>query len=170
MRTLTAGPARQTGQDEPRVTVHASGEGEAIWFLDNLITVKASSREGARFALAESQLPAGSVTPFHRHHDDDESFYMLEGTMTLFVEGGRVIEAPPGAFVRIPHGVAHGFRAKTALKMLVLSVPGRFFDFVREFGVAAPRRELPPAVAPDVQRLASVAERHRIEILGPLPE
>jgi len=140
-----------------------------VWFLDNLVTVKASARSGARFGLAEVALPAGSETPFHRHQDDDESFYILEGAMSLVLEDGRVVEATPGSFVRIPHGVAHGFRAVSALRMLVLSDPAGFLEFVREYGVAASRRELPPAAPPDVQRLVATAKKHRIDILGPLP-
>jgi quercetin dioxygenase-like cupin family protein len=152
------------------VTVRGPGEGEAIWFLDNFITVKASAREGARFGLVENALPASSHTPLHRHHDDDESFYILEGTMRLFLEGGRVVDATPGAFVHIPAGVAHGFRAMTALRMLVLSDPAGFVEFVRDYGIEAPRRELPPETPPDVARLGAIAQKHRIEILGPLPE
>ena len=151
------------------VTIHPPGEGEMVWFLNNLVTVKASARNGARFGLAEATLPAGSETPFHRHHDDDDSFYVLEGAMSLFLEDGRVVEARPGSFVHIPHGVAHGLRATTPLKMLVLSDPAGFLEFVREYGVEAPRRELPPSAAPDVPRLVAVAKKHRIEILGPLP-
>ena len=90
--------------------------------------------------------------------------------MTLFLEGGRAVEAGPGTFVHIPHGVAHGFRATSALRMLVLSDPAGFLEFVREYGVEAPRRELPPAVAPVLPRLIAVEKKHRIEIFGPLPE
>jgi len=90
--------------------------------------------------------------------------------MTLFLEGGRAVEAGPGTFVHIPHGVAHGFRAPSALTMLVLSDPAGFLEFVREYGVEAPRRDLPPAVAPDLPRLIAVAKKHRIEIFGPLPK
>jgi quercetin dioxygenase-like cupin family protein len=167
MHTTTE--VRADPRPQQSVTIHAPGEGEAIWFLDNLFTVKASVRSGARFGLAEDRVPAGSETPFHRHHDDDESFYVLEGTMTLFLEGGRVVEAKPGAFIHIPHGVAHGFRASSALRMLVLSDPAGFMEFVREYGDPAPRPTLPPASAPDVPRLMAVAHKHRIEILGPLP-
>jgi quercetin dioxygenase-like cupin family protein len=135
-----------------------------------LITVKASARDGARFGLIENELPEGSHTPFHRHHDDDESFYVLTGSMTLLLEGGRKVEAGPGTFVRIPAGVAHGFRVTKALKMLVVSDADGFVEFVRDYGVEAARRELPPPVAPDVPRLSAVAEKHRIQILGPLPE
>jgi quercetin dioxygenase-like cupin family protein len=164
----TSSEARSPDQT-PAVTIHPPGEGETIWFLDNLVTVKASARSGARFGLAESALPAGSETPLHRHHDDDESFYILEGSMKLFLEGGRVVEAGPGSFIRIPHGVAHGFRTSSALRMLVLSDPAGFLEFVREYGVEARERGLPPAAAPDIARLVDVAKKHRIDILGPLP-
>ncbi len=151
------------------VAVHPPGDGEKIWVLDNLVTVKASGRDGARFGLAEIALPAGSETPFHRHHDDDESFYILEGTMRLQLEGARVVEATPGSFVRIPQGTAHGFRALSPLRMLVLSDPAGFLEFVREYGTAARSDELPLPAAPDLPRLVATAQKHRIEILGPLP-
>lgn len=160
---------RIESEENQDVTVHRAGEGQAIWFLDNLVTVKASARDGARFGLIESSLPEGSETPFHRHHDDDESFYVLDGVVTVFLDGGKTVEAGPGMFLRIPHGVAHGLRARTPLRMLVVCDPAGFVDFVRDYGIAAPRRELPPAVAPDVPRLVSTAERHGIDILGPLP-
>jgi quercetin dioxygenase-like cupin family protein len=169
MHTTTS-EIQAISRDSSNVTIHAPGEGQAIWFLDNLATVKASGSDGARFGLMESALPEGSETPFHRHYEDDESFYILDGVMTLFLEGGKVVEARPGTFVRIPCGTAHGFRTKTGLRMLVLSDPGGFVDFVRDFGVPAPRRELPPAAPPDLPRLVSTAARHRIELLGPLPE
>jgi hypothetical protein len=54
--------------------------------------------------------------------------------------------------------------------MLVLSDPAGFVEFVREYGVEAPRGELPPAAEPDVPRLVAIAAKHRIEIIGPLPE
>jgi quercetin dioxygenase-like cupin family protein len=160
---------KMTNTIQTPVIAHAAGQGEAFWFLDNLITVKASARDGARYGLVESRLPAGSCTPMHRHGDDDESWYVLEGTMTVFLEGGQTIDAGPGSFVRVPHGVAHGFRTVTAVRVLVVTDPGGFPEFVRELGVAAPRRELPPVEAPDLARLDAVARRHHIEILGPLP-
>jgi quercetin dioxygenase-like cupin family protein len=151
------------------VTVRRPGEGDAVWFLDNFIVVKASGRDGARLGLIENLLPPGSETPFHRHHDEDESWYVLEGTMTFFFEGGQRFQAEPGAFVHVPRGVAHGFRTKTAVKMLVLCAPDGFVEIARDYGVEAPRREPPPMVPPDLPRLAEVAENHRIQILGPLP-
>lgn len=145
------------------------GEGEAVWFLDNLITVKVRERDGAPFGLVENAMDEGSETPFHRHTDEDEAFYVLEGQLTIYLEGGRKVEGSPGTYVHIPRGVAHGFRARTDLRMLVLSDPGGFVEFAREMGVMAPRREVPPRLPPDLPRLAALAAKHGIELLGPLP-
>jgi quercetin dioxygenase-like cupin family protein len=165
MQTVSSVP-----KDDRSVIALGPGEGEAVWFLDNLITVKARVREGAPFAVLENAMAAGSETPLHRHLDEDEAFYVLEGSFSLYLEGGRKIEAGAGSYVHIPRGVAHGFRARTDLRLLVLTDANAFVELTREMGVPAPRREVPPRLPPDVPRLAALAERHRIELLGPLPE
>lgn len=155
---------------QPReVIVLGPGEGEAVWFLDHFITVKVRSKDGARFGLVENAMAAGGATPFHRHHDEDEAFYILEGEVTIFLEGGRVVQGRPGAYVHIPRGVAHGFRVEKDVRMLVLSDPAGFVEFTREAGIPAPRRELPPVIEPDMARLMAIAKKYAIEILGPLP-
>jgi quercetin dioxygenase-like cupin family protein len=83
-----------------------AGEGEAVWFLDNLITVKLRSKDGAAYGLLESRVPAGSITPLHRHHDEDEGFYVLDGELKVYFEGGREVIARAGAYVHTPRGVA----------------------------------------------------------------
>jgi quercetin dioxygenase-like cupin family protein len=144
-------------------------EGEHIWFLDNLLTVKLRG-QGAPYSLVEAVLPPGSATPFHRHDDEDEAFYVLEGELSVFFEGGRVVRGVPGSYVHVPRGTAHGFRTQTRLRMLVLSGAEGFVDFAREYGAPASRAELPPAAPPDLARMESIAKRHNLELLGPLPE
>ncbi len=152
------------------VVVRDPAAGDATWFLDNLVVHKIGARDGAPFALLESTLPAGSHTPFHRHDGEDEAFYVLEGEITFFVDGGRVVRARPGSYVHIPRGVAHGFRTETALRMLVITGTDGFAEMVREAGVPAPAHALPPLEPPDLERLERAADRHRIALLGPLPD
>jgi quercetin dioxygenase-like cupin family protein len=144
-------------------------EGEHVWFLDNLLTVKIRG-EGAPYGLIEADLPPGSATPFHRHEDEDEAFYMIEGELSLFLDGGRVLRAVPGSYVHVPRGTAHGFRTQSRVRMLVLSGATGFIDFTREYGIEAPRAELPPPAPPDLARMEPIAKRHNLELLGPLPE
>ena len=155
--------------DARDVIVLGEGEGEPVWFLDHFCTLKVRKGDGASYGLLEVRLPTGGETPFHRHHDEDEAFYVLEGKMTIVLEGERTIVATPGSYVHIPKGMAHGFRVDEALKMLVLCAPDGFVEFVTEAGMPAPRRELPPAAPPDVPKLERAAKKFRIDLLGHLP-
>lgn len=152
------------------VTIHAPGEGDAVWFLDNLLTIKSSRADGSQFDMVEGAMPAGSHTPFHAHDGEDEAFYVLEGELTIFLEGGRKVEATPGSYVHIPTGTPHGFVTKTPVRMLVLCGGEGFVEMVREYGTQAERRELPPLTPTDYPRLGAACERNGIRILGPLPE
>jgi quercetin dioxygenase-like cupin family protein len=151
----------------PVVSLSAD-EGESIWFLNQLVTVKLRGCEGP-YGVVETKLPPGAGAPFHRHTLEDETFYVLEGELTLYFDEGRSQRARTGAFVHIPRGVAHAFRAETELRMLVLTDAGGFAEFTREYGVPAPLVELPPATAPDLARLDAVSRKHGIELLGPMP-
>ena len=48
--------------------------------------------------------------------------------------------------------------------------PGRFADFVAEMGEPAPQLTLPPPAPVDQRRLAEVAHKYGIEIVGPPPD
>jgi quercetin dioxygenase-like cupin family protein len=160
-----------TSVPEPRREVVAlgPGQGEPIWFLDQLVVVKLRGAD-APYGVVETELESGRATPFHRHLDEDEAFYVLKGELSIYVEGGRVLHGSPGSYVHLPRGVAHGFRTHTYTRMLVLSAPLGFVDFTREYGVPAPSPGLPPPAAPDLPRLQALAEKYRIDLLGPLPE
>jgi quercetin dioxygenase-like cupin family protein len=155
---------------EKSVIVREPGQGEAVWFLDNLITVKLREADGAPFGLVENAMATGSRTPFHRHLHEDEGFYVLSGRLCLCLEGERRVIAEEGTYVHVPRGTVHALYALTDLRLLVLSDPGGFVEFTREMGVPAPRREVPPRVAPDHARLEAVAAKYGIELVAPPPE
>jgi mannose-6-phosphate isomerase-like protein (cupin superfamily) len=52
--------------------------------------------------------PGGAAPPTHLHRRHVESFYVLEGELTLTVEG-RELRAPAGSWAQAPAGVAHTF-------------------------------------------------------------
>ncbi|TIT85015.1 MAG: cupin domain-containing protein, partial [Mesorhizobium sp.] len=75
------------------------GEGEAIWFLRNRMTVKATEAStGGGFGLLESLIAPGFSPPLHIHRCEDESFYVLEGELTMKC-GDRTFRATAGSFV-----------------------------------------------------------------------
>jgi quercetin dioxygenase-like cupin family protein len=146
------------------------GQGEAIWFLGFLATIKASSETTAgAVAVIEHLGPRGSGTPLHVHSREDEWFYVTEGELTFWV-GGQVINAPAGSFVYGPRGIPHTFTVSSEqARFLLVTEPAGFEEFMRALGEPATRLEIPPAPSapPDISAVAKLAAEYGIEILGP---
>jgi mannose-6-phosphate isomerase-like protein (cupin superfamily) len=71
--------------------------------------------DGGSFVIAEWTDPGAPedgtivpLAPLHLHHEDDEAWYVLEGTLH-FTIGGQEIRAPAGSAVFGPRGVPHTF-------------------------------------------------------------
>ncbi len=131
-------------------------------------TVMRSTAEttGGAFGLMEHwMIPPGFASPYHVHHQEDESFYVLEGQIA-FVCDGKWSTAGPGTYVFGPREIPHGFKVvgSTPARMLLLCAPGGFEQFVVELGVP-----LADSSAPDMAKLMEVAAKYKIDILGPLP-
>ncbi|MFJ2598955.1 quercetin 2,3-dioxygenase [Streptomyces erythrochromogenes] len=146
------------------------GEGEALWFLDFLATVKGSSAEmNGAASVIEHLGRRGSGSPLHVHHHDDEWWYVLDGEMTFWV-AGEVIAAAAGSFVYGPRHVPHTFLvASDEARFLHVTEPGGFDGFTRSLGRPAPSLEIPSdEIAPlDLERLPAIAAEYGIEVLGP---
>ena len=150
----------------------ASEEGQAVWFLGSLLIVKATGEQtGGAFGLIDNLMPPGAGSPYHLHHKEDEAFYLVEGEMTFYV-GDERIKAESGAWVYGPRGLPHGFAVEgmAPARMLLLNTPAGFEEFPVEAGEPAKELTLPPAGPPDLEKLATIAAKYDIEILGPLPD
>lgn len=68
----------------------------------------------ASFVVAEWKDAGGPpgpprwIAPLHLHRNDDEAWYVLEGTLCVRV-GKDVVEAPAGSAVFVPRGTAHTY-------------------------------------------------------------
>jgi quercetin dioxygenase-like cupin family protein len=147
-------------------------EGEALWFLGFLVTVKASApMTNGNVAVLEHLGVRGLGSPLHLHRNEDEWFYVTEGELTFWIGDDR-ITAPAGSFVYGPRGIPHAFAVSSPqARFIIVTEPAGFEAFLRSLSVPAATRTLPPAsVAPPAMEvmLASAAE-HGIEILGPPP-
>src|SRR5262245_54359798 len=111
---------------------------ERIWFLGSLVTVHLSGEDGSDFSLLEMQHPEGEQPPLHLHHTDNEGFYVIEGTATLWV-GDERLELGPGDFALAPAGVPHTYRVTSpeGARWLVTSSDASFDRFVRAYGEPA---------------------------------
>ena len=158
--------AARTAEDAQFV---AAGEGRATWFLSNRMTMKATAdMTGGAFGLVESLIAPGFSPPLHVHQREDESFYVLEGELTMRC-GDRVFEATAGAFVFLPRGVPHTFVVEGGkpARMLTLMTPGGGEAFFWAAGRPAEREGLPPAAAPDIESLKRAGATYESEIVGP---
>jgi mannose-6-phosphate isomerase-like protein (cupin superfamily) len=68
-----------------------------------------AEQNGGDFSLMERTLPPlGRRPPPHRHTNCSEAYYVLDGRVSVVVEGEELIVGPEG-FVLIPRGTAHTF-------------------------------------------------------------
>src|ERR687894_3016007 len=158
-----------------RIFAHEPGEGEALWLIGMLATIKATKEQtGGQYTLVEVLAPDGFASPLHVHHFEDEGFYILEGEMTFYV-GDQTIKAQPGSFLFGPKDVPRAFTVDSGpARLLFVLSPGGFEGLIRDMGEPArslsipPQPEAPPDEA-QMQQMAAIAARHGNEILGPPP-
>lgn len=153
--------------------IRAEGEGDAIWFNNDLFTFKATADEtGQTLTLFEELSQRGKVTPLHLHPNADETFYVITGEILVHVDGAeRIIRK--GGVASVRRGVAHAVMvtSETAL-ILTIVTPGckELEMFFREVGEPATQRTLPPSVPLPLERIRAAAVRHgSVVILGPPP-
>jgi mannose-6-phosphate isomerase-like protein (cupin superfamily) len=143
---------------------------EPLWFLGGLVYVHLDGGQtGEAFALAERRARRGDMPPLHVHHRDDETFYVIEGELSLFVGGQEQVTLGSGKAAFAPREVPHTYRVESErARWLVITSPAGFDSFVREVSEPAPAEELPPAGrSHDPAALAEAAAKVGIEILGP---
>jgi mannose-6-phosphate isomerase-like protein (cupin superfamily) len=124
-----------------------AGEGKALQLMGNRLEVKATNEHtGDAFAVLEYRMAAQAPgPPPHFHRRTDEAFYVLEGELTFHLDDSSV-EAGPGAFVLVPHGVVHTFEnaADSETRFLEVAAPGAFVGYFEELLAALPAGGGPP--------------------------
>jgi quercetin dioxygenase-like cupin family protein len=155
---------------DPTPYALGSEEGEALWFFGTLATFKATAEQtGGRYTLIEQVAPRGVATPLHVQPEDDESFYVLEGELTFYLEDGQPIPTSAGSFVHIPKGMPHAFQVDSeTARFLDLNTP-QHEHFIRAAGEPAQGRVLPAAGPPDMEKVGAAAQEYGVELLGPPP-
>ena len=145
---------------------------QPLWFLGTLARIKLDGEQtGGRFALWDGVLPRGAAPPLHSH-PQDETFYILEGEVTVWVDDEpRTLR--PGSVMFAAGGVPHTFRVESdTARMLVLSTPAGIEDYVRALSEPAQWPWLPPPPdGPRVseERLEAAAREVGMVVHGPPP-
>lgn len=126
-----------------------NAKGRAYWNMGILWIMLATAEDtDGQYSCMEELLPHGPAAPSHIHEAADETFYILEGEATFFVED-QPIKATAGSFISIPRGTKHAFQIDSETARLLNSyVPAGFEYTVMGTAVPAQTRTLPPASLP----------------------
>jgi len=126
---------------------------------------------GGDFFLAEVIVSPGGGTRPHVHSREEETFRVLQGTLTVRV-GGETVTASPGDVVYLPRGVVHCFQnaGTTDAKFLLLVTPAGLEKFFEEgFLPASDDSEARPDFDEAMRaRLFAAAQSHGIELTAAL--
>jgi quercetin dioxygenase-like cupin family protein len=145
-------------------TVLGPGEGTTYEIGTATSLFKATKETTAGFfSLAEVTIQAGtSGPPPHSHRELLDSFYVLEGMLTVQA-GDDEVDAPPGTYACAPPGVVHTFvnRSGEPVRFLNLNTPGGWEDYIRDVAAATPADG-----PPDPRIMGEVLARHDVQMLG----
>lgn len=115
-----------------------------------------------RFDIMKGDIGYLQGPPLHAHKDQDDTFIVLEGTLTLQVgddiielEAGDVATAKPGT----PHTYTNLDKEKRA-RVINIMTPGHFDKAFNDFAKLTPE---------DIagEKVVEVAAKHNVEIMGP---
>jgi quercetin dioxygenase-like cupin family protein len=151
--------------------VYQPGQAELRWMGETSTYFLATGEQTqGTFCLVDERASRGQSVPLHRHPDDMESFYVLEGELTLYVGDGPGVLAPAGSFAHIPGGAVHGFRvvSETA-RYLILTTP-RHGEFYRAITIASREGGLPPVESTEGPVIKQASQDYGVEFIGPLPD
>lgn len=138
------------------------GQGRSAKGSPHLFKATASETSG-RFDFMTGAFAPLTGPPLHLHREQHDTFYILDGLLTLQV-GDEVFDVGPGDFISIPPGVAHTFdnlhNGNAHVTAINLMTPGGLFEMFDAMAGAGPGRE---------QRDAAwrVAEAYGTAIVGP---
>jgi len=155
------------------VLVRGPGEGPGTWALGSLFERLASGEEtGGGFGLSLVTQPPGTATPVHIHTQEDEAFYLLDGTMTYSADG-ELHRLARGSFIYLRRGRPHAFRVTgdAPVRFLAIAAPGALMSLYDEVGRPAGGHELPPPdqdlLMADVHSWLETSSRYGLQVVGP---
>ena len=150
-------------------TYVSQGEGESVWLVGDLITVKVASEDtDGAFTIVEESTPPQGGPPPHLHQQEGEALYVLEGEVEFLV-GERTIRAGTGSCAYIPRRTLHTLKNVGTSPSRVLGVltPGGLDKFFLEAGEPATEGSSPPEGEPDVERLVEIGQKYGLAIPPP---
>lgn len=124
-------------------------EGKTVGMVGSAFTFLATGEQtGGKYALIEAFIPTGVGPPLHHHDNEDESFFMLDGALTITIDGEE-LHIQRGDFVQLPKGSVHTFRnvRQQPAKVLIILSPAGLEKFFDKHGLPMEHKSDPPPPA-----------------------
>ena len=153
----TASTSSQVAKSSWRVVSHSQGEVHPV-MGDPMRFIMTAAQTGGAYAIAEQEIRPGNGAPPHIHHREDETFYILDGSFLVVIDG-QEYRVSKGDFVHVPRGSVRSFTniGQSNGRLLIHHCPGMASDFYIGMG------KLP--FPPDLNDIAKLATAHGIELV-----
>jgi len=138
---------------------------------DQIVVHATSAQTGGALFAVEILMPPGGGPPVMHRHDPGEVYHVLEGEFTFYVgdPAGPVQRtvATAGDVVPLAGGTPHTIRNESAADAVafVVHAPGAPME-----GFCRAAAALAAEGHPSMAAVLTIAARHGIELLGPVPQ
>ena len=119
------------------------------------------------FCLFENRSSGETGTPVHVHALEDETIHVLEGEMSVILDG-VIHEVKAGEAVFMPRGIPHQLRnlSKLPSRYSILCIPSGFENFVADAGHVLVEGQAPSPPSPsDISAMKEAAPRFGVTLL-----
>ena len=147
--------------DQVRLYNMGAGLGQAHIIIDG-------ERSGGAWWMGQFREDPGLVTPLHIHPHTDEQFYVLDGALSVYLEG-KWHELKTGEVALVPRGTPHaqGNTGNQSVHFLGSGNPAGFEGFF----VATDEllKRLSPSDPQFRVEMENIMGKHDMKVLGPAP-
>jgi quercetin dioxygenase-like cupin family protein len=154
-------------------------QGDMYQVMSDVVTYKALAidTQGA-YTVVEVIAPPQGGPPLMHVHTAQETFYVIEGTLTLRTAGpdGQPVmrDAPTGSVIHIPSMAPHTYRnlSDAPVRFLAVTSPSGMEDFWAELGmkITDPANPPRPAGPPDMARVMAICAKHGVTFVERPPQ
>jgi len=148
------------------IPIHTKYENAETFVFPDAITLKvllSGSHTDGSHAIFEDIVMSGVGPGRHVHHNQDETFFFLEGEFIAEV-AGEMFEFKPGDIAFVPKGTVHAFKnvGNTPGRLRYVFSPAHTIeDMFREFYTALEKGGL------SFEKMAEISLKHGQEFVGP---
>ncbi len=137
-----------------------SSEGDVY---EHLWRFKHGSLRGGRFDFMVGEIGYLDGPPLHFHDEQDDTFFVLEGVLTVQV-GDELFDLGPGDFATVPPGTPHCFsntrKDQPPVKAVNLMTPGGLDQQFRDMSLMG-------EAARGTEEMAELRKSHGLTTVGP---